>query len=98
MLSFSFNVYALKRSSNDLKNRSKCAKVELAKAKTDGGIESVSCFNSYNDAKTKMNELGANISNAAGCFKDLAKLLNVMRILIKRIKKRILIKQMILIY
>ena len=60
MLSFSFNVYALKRNSTDLKNRNVCAKIELAKASADGSISKVSCYNDYNTAKTKMNELDDN--------------------------------------
>ena len=60
MLSFSFNVYALKRSSNDLKNRSVCEKIELAKANTDGSITKVACYSDYNSAKSKMNETNDN--------------------------------------
>ena len=56
MLSFSFNVYALKRNSNDLINRNVCEKIELAKANTDGSITKVSCYTDYNSAKNKMNE------------------------------------------
>ena len=60
MLSFSFNVYALKRNSNDLKNRNVCEKIELAKANTDGSITKVSCYSDYNSAKNKMNETSDN--------------------------------------
>ena len=56
MLSFSFNVNALGRNSNDLKNRNVCSKIELAKANTDGSITKVACYNDYNSAKSKMNE------------------------------------------
>ena len=58
MLSFVFttNVYALNRNSNDLKNRSVCAKYELAKTGTDGSITKVSCYNDYSSAKKKMDE------------------------------------------
>ena len=60
MLSFSFNVYALKRNSNDLKNRNVCEKIELAKANTDGSITKVACYSDYNSAKNKMNETSDN--------------------------------------
>ena len=55
VLSFTLNVYALNRNSSDLKNRNVCAHFELAKAKSDGSIESVLCFNEYKLAKEKMN-------------------------------------------
>ena len=56
VLSFSLNVYALRRDSNDLKNRSVCSKIELAKANKDGSITKVECYSDYNTAKNKMNE------------------------------------------
>ena len=60
MLSFTFNVSALQRNSSDLKNRSVCEKIELAKANTDGSITKVSCYTDYNSAKNKMNETDDN--------------------------------------
>ena len=56
VLSFTTNVYALRRDSADLKNRKVCEKIELAKANTDGSITKVECFTDYNTAKNKMNE------------------------------------------
>ena len=56
VLSFSFNVYVLRRDSDELKNRNVCEKIELAKANTDGSIVKVDCFTDYNTAKNKMNE------------------------------------------
>ena len=56
VLSFTINVYALGRNSNDLKNRKECDKFELAKANTDGSITKVSCYSDYNSAKSKMDE------------------------------------------
>ena len=52
----STNVYALKSSDTNLKNRNVCPKIELAKANSDDTIEKVDCFENYADAKTKMNE------------------------------------------
>lgn len=60
MLSFTFNVYALRRDSSDLKNRSVCSKFELAKANSDGSITKVECYSDYNAAKNKMNETDDN--------------------------------------
>ena len=57
MLSFTFNVSALKRNSTDLKNRKVCEKFELAKANSDDSLEKVECYPDYNTAKNKMNEL-----------------------------------------
>ena len=56
MLSFTFNVYALRRDSNELKNRNVCSKIELAKANKDGSITKVECYSDYTAAKNKMNE------------------------------------------
>ncbi len=56
MLSFTFNVYALRRDSNDLINRNVCSKIELAKANRDGSITKVECYSDYTTAKNKMNE------------------------------------------
>ena len=56
VLSFSFNVYALRRDSDELKNRKVCEKFELANANTDGSITKVNCYNDYNTAKNKMDE------------------------------------------
>lgn len=55
VLSFTLNTYALNRNSSDLKNRKICNHFELAKANSDGSIESVNCFNEYKLAKEKMN-------------------------------------------
>ena len=57
MLSFTFNVNALKRNSDELKNRKVCEKIELAKANIDGTITKVECYPDYNTAKNKMDEL-----------------------------------------
>ena len=54
------NVYALGRNSSDLKNRSVCSKIELAKANKDGSITKVECYSDYNSAKNKMNEIDDN--------------------------------------
>ncbi len=56
VLSFSFNVYAYRRDSNELKNRNVCEKIELAKANSDGTITKINCYSDYNSAKAKMNE------------------------------------------
>ena len=56
VLSFSLNVYALRRDSSDLKNRKVCEKIELAKANTDGSVTKVACYTDYNSAKSKMDE------------------------------------------
>lgn len=60
VLSFSLNVYALRRDSDDLKNRNVCSKFELAKANRDGSITKVECYSDYNTAKNKMNETNDN--------------------------------------
>ena len=60
MLSLTFNVSALKRNSNDLKNRKVCEKYELAKANTDDSLTKVGCYPDYNTAKNKMDELDDN--------------------------------------
>ncbi len=49
-----FNVYALKSNSSDLINRNTCSKYELAYAYSDGSIVSNECFDSYKQAKDKM--------------------------------------------
>lgn len=54
------NVNALTRDDANLKNRVMCNKFELAKANTDGTITKEECFNDYNSAKDKMNELDDN--------------------------------------
>ena len=56
MLSFSLNVKALRRDSDALINRSVCTKIELAKANSDGTLTSISCYDNYNAAKSKMDE------------------------------------------
>ena len=56
VLSFSFNVYALKSTDSALKERSVCPKIELAKANSDGTITSVNCYDNYTLAKNAMNE------------------------------------------
>ena len=45
------NVFA----ANNYENRHVCSKFEVAIANTDGSITSVSCHNTYNEAKTAMN-------------------------------------------
>ena len=60
VLSFSMNVYALGRNSSELKNRSLCEKIELAKANSDGSLTKVNCYTDYNTAKNKMDELEDN--------------------------------------
>ncbi len=56
MLSFTINVYAVRRDSNDLKNRSVCPSFELAKAETNGNITKIECYTDYATAKKKMDE------------------------------------------
>ena len=56
VLFLSTNVYALKSSDANLKNRNVCSKIELAKANKDDTIEKVECFDNYIDAKKKMDE------------------------------------------
>lgn len=57
MLSFSFNVSALKSTDSALTGRNVCPKIELAKANSDGSITKVECYDNYKSAKDKMNEL-----------------------------------------
>lgn len=57
LLLFTVNTYALKSNDSNLINRTTCEKIELAHAKKDGSIESVSCFEDYNSAKNKLNEI-----------------------------------------
>ena len=47
-------VNALSYTSDELKNRTTCAKFELAKANTDGSITSISCHDDYTSAKAGM--------------------------------------------
>ena len=54
VLSTTLNTYALKSTSNDLKNRNTCPKIELAKANSDDTITSVKCFDNYKSAKEMM--------------------------------------------
>ncbi len=54
ILLFTFNTYALKSNDANLTGRNTCGKIELAHAKEDDGIESVSCFDDYASAKKKM--------------------------------------------
>ena len=53
---FCINVSALKSTSNDLVNRNVCPNYEVATANGDGSITSVSCYDSYSDAKVFMDE------------------------------------------
>ena len=56
VLSFTLNVSALKSTSDELKNRNKCPKVELAKANSDDKIENVKCYDDYKTAKADMDK------------------------------------------
>ena len=60
MLLFTINVKALSYNSNELKNRNKCPKIELAMANSDGSIIDGECFDDYVLAKNKMNESEGN--------------------------------------
>lgn len=60
VLSFTINVNAVRRDSADLKNRNVCSKFELAHANVGGTITKVECYNDYNTAKNKMNEMTDN--------------------------------------
>lgn len=52
---FSFNnIFAL--TSSEIASRNVCEKFELALANSDGSIKSISCYSSYNDAKSAMDE------------------------------------------
>ena len=53
-LFFVTNTKALSYSSSELKGRKTCSKFELAIAKTDGSIQSVSCHEDYTSAKASM--------------------------------------------
>jgi len=53
-LFFVTNAKALSYSSSELKGRKTCSKFELAIAKDDGSIETVSCHDDYLSAKTSM--------------------------------------------
>lgn len=50
-------VLALTRNSSELINRKACSKIEVAYALDNGNIEKIECYDNYNDAKKKMNEL-----------------------------------------
>ena len=60
ILLLSYDSYALKSNDSELINRNKCSKIELAHAKSDDSIESIECFDNYNSAKNKMNEMEDN--------------------------------------